>query len=87
MSKVEGFLTKQTMSGRYVDIGISSDETGLVYTINTTSTIIEKDIEAHNGVIHAINEVVSPSDNTLVEVISNDKKFSLFCYNQKINGN
>lgn len=75
---VEGFLTKQTMSGRYVDIGISSDETGLVYTINTTSKIIEKDIEAHNGVIHAISEVVSPSDNTLVEVISNDKNFSLF---------
>jgi len=75
---VEGFLTKQTMSGRYVDIGISSDETGLVYTINTTSKIIEKDIETHNGIIHAISEVVSPSDNTLVEVISNDANFSLF---------
>lgn len=75
---VEGFLTKQTMSGRYVDIGISSDETGLVYTINTTSKIIEKDIEAHNGIIHAISEVVSPSDNTLVEVISNNANFSLF---------
>ena len=74
----EGFLTKQTMSGRYVDIGISTDETGLVYTINTTSKIIEKDIEAHNGIIHAISEVVSPSDNTLVEVIANDANFSLF---------
>lgn len=75
---VEGFLNKQTMSGRYVDIGISSDETGLVYTINTVSKITEKDIEAHNGVIHVINEVVSPTDNTLVEAISNDSQFSLF---------
>jgi len=75
---VEGFLNKQTMSGRYVDIGISSDETGLVYTVNTNSKITEKDIEAHNGVIHAINEVVSPTDNTLVEAISKDQKFSLF---------
>ena len=75
---VEGFLTKQTMSGRYVDIGISTDETGLVYTINSTSKILEKDIEVHNGVIHSINEVVSPTDNTLVEAISNDENFSLF---------
>jgi len=75
---IEGFLTKQTMSGRYVDIGISSDESGLVYTINTTSKITEKDIEAHNGVIHAISEVVSPTENTLVEAISNDENFSLF---------
>ena len=67
---VQGFLTKQTMSGRYVDIGISSDETeGLVFTINSFSKIIERDIEAHNGVIHAINEAVSPTDNTLVEAI------------------
>ncbi len=75
---VEGFLPKQTMSGRYMDIGISSDETGLVYSINTASKIIENDIEAHNGVVHTITEVVSPSENTLVEAISNDKKFTLF---------
>ncbi len=75
---IEGFLTKQTMSGRYVDIGISSDETGLVYTVNTTSKITEKDIEAHNGIIHVISEVLSPTENTLVEVISADQDFSLF---------
>lgn len=66
------------MSGRYVDIGISSDETGLVYTVNTTSKITEKDIEAHNGIIHVISEVLSPTENTLVEVISADQDFSLF---------
>jgi len=75
---VEGFLTKQTMSGRYVDVGISSDESGLVYTINTHSEITERDIEVHNGVIHSINEVLSPTDNTLVEAISRDENFSLF---------
>ncbi|WP_167612236.1 fasciclin domain-containing protein [Maribellus sediminis] len=75
---VEGFLNKQTMSGRYVDISISTGETGLVYTINSNSTITTKDIEAHNGVIQAINEVVSPTENTLVEAISTDDKFSLF---------
>lgn len=75
---VEGFLNKQTMSGRFIDIGISSDASGLVYSVNSASKITEKDIEAHNGVIHAISEVVSPSDNTLVEAISNDEKFSLF---------
>lgn len=75
---VEGFLNKQTMSGRYVDIGISSDGNALIYTVNTNSTITERDIEAHNGVIHRINEAVSPTENTLVEAIGNDEKFSLF---------
>lgn len=75
---VEGFLNKQTMSGRYVDIGISTGESGLVYTVNSYSTITAKDIEAHNGVIQAIDEVVSPTENTLVEAISNDENFSLF---------
>lgn len=75
---VEGFLNKQTMSGRYVDIGISTGESGLVYTVNSYSTITTKDIEAHNGVIQAIDEVVSPTENTLVEAISNDENFSLF---------
>lgn len=75
---VEGFLPKQTMSGRYIDIGISSDQSGMVYTINTLSKIVERDIEAHNGVVHSISEVISPSENTLVEAISNDENFSLF---------
>lgn len=75
---VEGFLNKQTMSGRYVDIGISTGESGLIYTVNSNSVITTKDIEAHNGVIHEINEVVSPTDNTLVEAIALDDEFSLF---------
>lgn len=75
---VEGFLNKQTMSGRFVDIGISTDENGLVYTVNTYSTITIKDIEVHNGVIQEISEVVSPTDNTLVEAIAKDENFSLF---------
>lgn len=75
---VEGFLNKQTMSGRYIDIGISTGDNGLLYTINTFSQITERDIEAHNGVVHAISEVVSPTENTLVEAISNDDNFSLF---------
>ncbi len=75
---VEGFLNKQTMSGRFVDIGISTDENGLVYTVNSYSTITTKDIEVHNGVIQEISEVVSPTDNTLVEAIAKDEDFSLF---------
>jgi len=75
---VEGFLNKQTMSGRFIDIGISPGESGLIYTVNTASTITEKDIEAHNGVIHEISEAVSPTENSLVEAISLDNNFSLF---------
>lgn len=83
---VEGFLNKQTMSGRYVDIGISTDESGLVYTVNTNSRITIKDIEVHNGVIQEISEVVSPTDNTLVEAIAKNENFSLFLEALKATG-
>ena len=75
---VNGFIPYLTMSGRYIKIGFEPGSNTLDYKVNTTSTIGIKDIEVHNGVIHTIDEVLSPTENSLIEAIAGDKKFSLF---------
>ncbi|MDA3880998.1 MAG: fasciclin domain-containing protein [Prolixibacteraceae bacterium] len=73
-----GFIPNLTMNGRYLRVGISNDATGLVYTINLSSKISKSNLEVHNGVIHEIDQVLSPTENSLVEAIADDEKFSLF---------
>ncbi len=75
---VDGFLSNLTMSGRNLKISFETGENGLIYKVNTTSSIRTKDIEVHNGVIHTLDKVLSPTENTLVEAIATDDKFSLF---------
>ncbi|MBN1186198.1 MAG: fasciclin domain-containing protein [Bacteroidales bacterium] len=75
---VDGFLPYLTMSGRFVKINLETVDDDLIYRVNTTSKIVSRDIEVHNGVIHTLNGVLSPTENTLVEAIASESKFSLF---------
>lgn len=74
----DGFLPNLTMSGRYLNISLETTDENLIYRVNTTSTIYNRDIDAHNGVLHAIDKTLSPTEHTLVEAIAADDKFSLF---------
>ncbi|WP_340114836.1 fasciclin domain-containing protein [Maribellus mangrovi] len=74
----EGFLPNLTMSGRYLDISIETGTNNIIYRVNTDSEVLKKDIELHNGVVHAIDNAISPTENTLEEAISQDEKYSLF---------
>ncbi len=74
----DGFLPYLTMNNRYLSIDIDVNEGNLTYRVNTTSEIASRNIEVHNGIIHTISKVLSPTENTLVEAIANEDKFSLF---------
>lgn len=74
----DGFLPDLTMSGRYLKVGFVPSETGVIYIINNGPSIIDKDIEVHNGVVHVIDNLIQPTDNTIVEAIAHDEEFSLF---------
>jgi uncharacterized surface protein with fasciclin (FAS1) repeats len=75
---VDGFISNLTMSGRYIKINFKTVDNKLVYFVNTTSTVSIKDIQAHNGIIHTLSEVLLPTENTLTEVIANNDNYSLF---------
>ena len=74
----DGLLPNLTMSGRFLNVSLQAGETSIIYRINITSTIETRDIEKHNGVIHVIDKTLSPTQNTLVEAIANNSKYSLF---------
>ncbi len=76
---IEGRLPQLSMSNRYISTSFSSFQEGTpVIMVNKTSPILESNIEVHNGVIHAIGEVLKPTEKTLVEAIESDDKFTLF---------
>ncbi len=76
----EGSLPESNMNEKYVTISYQADPEGgsLIININKTSTIIEKDIELHNGVVHIIDNVLTSSEEFLLNVLENSGKFTLF---------
>ncbi len=75
---IEGRLSQKTMSDRFISITFKDFDENQTIKINQTCPILQKDIEVHNGMIHKIGEVLNPSEKTLVEELSLDKKFTLF---------
>ncbi len=77
---VEGFQSRLTMSGRNLDIAFVPDtiEGGLTYIVNDSCKIVDADNSEHNGIVHVIDGVITPAQNTLDEIIAKDNKFSLF---------
>jgi uncharacterized surface protein with fasciclin (FAS1) repeats len=61
----------ETLQGQYVDIKV---EDGNVFIDN--AQVIITDIETANGVIHVIDAVVQPETRDIVEVASEDDRFS-----------
>ena len=64
-------LYKKTI---YIDpvVGESS------YMVNSMAKIVERDLKAHNGVVHRVDSVLEPSDLTLLGFFDNYPEYSLF---------
>jgi transforming growth factor-beta-induced protein len=64
------------LSGQSVDVNVS----GGMVTLNGTSTVTTADIDASNGVIHIIDEVLLPTDfvaQTIVQIAAGNPDFSI----------
>lgn len=84
----EGSLPESNMNDKYVTVSYQADPAGggLVININKTSTIIEKDIEVHNGVIHIIDNVLTSSEDYLLNVLENEGCFTIFAEAMRLTG-
>lgn len=76
----EGSLPESNMNDKYVTISYKSDGSGkgLIINVNKSSTIVEKDIEVHNGVIHIIDNVLTSSEEFLLNVLEESGEFAIF---------
>lgn len=76
----EGTLPESNMNDKYVTISYQPDPAGggLIINVNKNSQIIEKDIEVHNGVVHIINNVLTSSEEYLLNVLDENGGFKIF---------
>lgn len=75
----DGALASTNMNNTYMVISYIANEDGTnSIMVNKSSKIIVADIEVHNGIIHAIDKVIVPSDETLGSVLENLNDFKLF---------
>ena len=82
----EGSLPESNMNEKYVTISYQVDPAGggLTINVNKTSTILEKDIEVHNGVIHVIDNVLTSSEEFLLNVLEGEGNYTIFAEAMKI---
>ena len=80
---IEGALPYPNMLDRYLIYTCDSvlDENGekkVVYRINRTTTILERDDTLQNGVMHIVDRVIQPSNSMLPDVMKEDSTISIF---------
>lgn len=75
---VEGALSTTNMNSRYLVVGYRPQAEIVQVLINSNSAIVDKDIEVENGVLHAIDRVLTPSTAAIPTLMANDPRISLF---------
>lgn len=67
-------LADNNMYGKVIYINTFDD----TYEVNGYSTILDRDIEVHNGYVHRIDKVLEPSDKKLEEFFNENPQYSIF---------
>ncbi|WP_231477984.1 fasciclin domain-containing protein [Xylanibacter brevis] len=75
----EGALGTSNMNNRYVIISYATTGEGRHQIwVNKQSQITVPDVELHNGVVHVIDHVLEPSDETLGSILDQMPAYSIF---------
>ncbi len=78
---VEGSFPSTNRLDRYLTFSCDSDtldNNRIIYYINKTARMIERDDSVQNGVVQVVNRVVQPSSSFLPDLIKMDTTVSLF---------
>lgn len=83
----EGSLASVSLSDRWVTISFATNEAGeRVIHVNKNAAIVSLDNEVHNGVVHVVDRVVEPSEETLLNVLKEREEFSLWAQAYEASG-
>ncbi|MCM1109594.1 MAG: fasciclin domain-containing protein [Clostridium sp.] len=76
----EGSLPSVSMSTQKINISYRADDSGFNFDIlvNSRAVIIERDIEAHNGVLHTIDNVLYYPNEFIDDILGQQQGFTLF---------
>lgn len=83
----EGALSSPSMSDRYIVISFGVDAEGQrVVMVNKQASIISADNEVHNGVVHVVNTVIEPSEETFLNRLQTMSDYSIWAKIYKASG-
>lgn len=83
----EGSLSTPSMSDRYIVVSFGiNDESQRVITINKQADIISADNEVHNGVVHVVNAVIEPSEETFLDKLSSMEGYKIWAAAYRASG-
>ncbi len=85
----EGRMPEMNMIDGYIELTSDSDKmnnNALIYYINKNARMVEYDDSVTNGVVHVINNVITPSNSLLSDKIAEDSTLTLFSEALKATG-
>jgi len=86
ISFTDGKLPYLTMYGQYLVTGASNTNGSTYYRVNRQANIIESNLRQGNGVIHVIDNVLTPATKTLAGLVASDPAYSIFAQAMKTTG-
>jgi uncharacterized surface protein with fasciclin (FAS1) repeats len=74
----DGKLPTPTMYGQYITTGAVNINGASSYTVNKQAHILQPNIRVGNGIIHTIDNFLSPATQTIAQIIAANPKYSIF---------
>ncbi|MFY7827306.1 MAG: fasciclin domain-containing protein [Flectobacillus sp.] len=74
----DGKLPLVTMYGQYLLSGVGNSASGSSYTLNRQANVIETNVKTGNGMLHAIDAVLSPATKSIAELVASNANLSIF---------
>lgn len=82
-----GALATPSLSDRYIVISFGrDDEDHKEIYVNSKSEIVSLDNEVHNGIVHVVNRVIEPSEETFENVLDGREEFKIWALAYKASG-
>lgn len=82
----DGKLPLVTMYGQYLLSGVSNSTAGSSYTLNRQANVIETNVKTGNGMLHAVDAVLTPATKSIAELVAANSNYSIFAQALKETG-
>ncbi|WP_448700220.1 fasciclin domain-containing protein [Mucilaginibacter sp. AW1-3] len=83
---IDGKLRTPTLQGQFLTSSVINDANVSSYTINKQAKVLQTNIILGNGIMHVIDHVLSPSTQTLAQLIDANPKYKIFSAALKATG-
>jgi uncharacterized surface protein with fasciclin (FAS1) repeats len=82
----DGKLDRLTMHGQYLITGVVESNGTANMVINRQANVLLSDVRLGNGIVHVIDNILSPAKLTVAETLASDPAYSIFVQGLKETG-